>query len=247
MIYITGDCHGRYTKLNTYNFPEQKEMTKNDYVIITGDFGLWKDDENLRYWMNWLDEKPFTTLWVDGNHENFDLLYKYPASYWNGGKIHRINNSVIHLMRGQVYDIGGCKIFAFGGAMSRDISAGILETDDPLFKEKRKKLDKSGSLYRINKVSWWEQEMPNDLEYTAGIKSLMKNDNAVDYIITHCCSSITQAVFSFGAYETDKLTDYFNVIKNSVKYKKWFFGHYHDDLQVDGTDIMLYEQIVRIW
>lgn len=39
MIYITGDCHQNYERFNTRNFPEQKEMTKDDYVIICGDFG----------------------------------------------------------------------------------------------------------------------------------------------------------------------------------------------------------------
>lgn len=247
MIYITGDCHGNYTKLNSYNFPEQKEMTKDDYVIITGDFGFWKDDKQQRYWMEWLEEKPFTTLWVDGNHENFDLLYSCPVSEWNGGKIHYINSSVIHLMRGQIFNIDGCKIFTFGGAKSHDISDGILEIDDPLFKKKRKELDESGSLYRINKVSWWKEEMPSVHEYSIGVKNLFKNDNTVDYIVTHCCSTVTQAIMSNGGFSSDELTDYFNAIKNTVKYKKWFFGHYHTDRQIDGSDIALYQQIVRIW
>ena len=33
MIYITGDCHSNFERFNTWNFPEQKEMTKDDYVI----------------------------------------------------------------------------------------------------------------------------------------------------------------------------------------------------------------------
>ena len=42
MIYITGDCHSNFERFNTRNFPEQKEMTKDDYVIICGDFGgVW--------------------------------------------------------------------------------------------------------------------------------------------------------------------------------------------------------------
>ncbi len=38
MIYITGDTHGEFgRRFNTDVFPEQKEMTKDDYVIICGD------------------------------------------------------------------------------------------------------------------------------------------------------------------------------------------------------------------
>ena len=39
MIYITGDCHSNFERFIPRNFPEQKEMTKDDYVIICGDFG----------------------------------------------------------------------------------------------------------------------------------------------------------------------------------------------------------------
>ncbi|WP_246361985.1 metallophosphoesterase family protein [Paenibacillus alba] len=105
MIYITGDVHGSISigrRLNTKNFPEQKKMTKDDFVIISGDFGLiWNGDKEDQYWLKWLHkEKPFTTLFIDGNHENHDMLDAYPVEIWNGGKVHRINDSVIHLMRG---------------------------------------------------------------------------------------------------------------------------------------------------
>ena len=43
MIYITGDTHAEFKhRFNMENFSEQKEMTKDDYVIICGDFGgVW--------------------------------------------------------------------------------------------------------------------------------------------------------------------------------------------------------------
>ena len=47
-------------------------------------------------------------------------------------------------MRGQVFEIDGKSIFAFGGASSHDIAGGILEPDDPDFKKKKKKLDQAG-------------------------------------------------------------------------------------------------------
>lgn len=39
MIYVTGDCHGNYRRFATEIFPEQKEMSKDDYVIICGILG----------------------------------------------------------------------------------------------------------------------------------------------------------------------------------------------------------------
>lgn len=114
MIYITGDCHGNFERFNTSIFPEQKEMTKDDYVIICGDFGgVWNRNEESKtetMVLDWLDCKPFTILFVDGNHENFDRLYAYPVEEWHGGKVHKIRPSVIHLMRGQVFELEGKKI-----------------------------------------------------------------------------------------------------------------------------------------
>ena len=60
MIFVCGDTHGslEMRKLNVNNFPQQKDMTKDDYLIILGDFGLlWKNHD-----------KNFTTLFVHGNH-----------------------------------------------------------------------------------------------------------------------------------------------------------------------------------
>lgn len=250
MIYITGDCHGNFERFNTSIFPEQKEMTKGDYVIICGDFGgVWdKDEESKRETMvlDWLECKPFTTLFVDGNHENFDRLYNYPVEEWKGGKIHRIRPSVIHLMRGQVFEIEEIKLFTFGGARSHDISGGILEMDDPHYKLKKKRLDRGVEPYRINHLSWWAQEMPSEEEMEEGRKNLAKHNNTVDFIISHCCASSTAALLSGGEFMPDMLTTYFEEIRQTTKFKKWFFGHYHGNRNVSTEEILLYEQIIRI-
>lgn len=84
-IYITGDTHIPIDirKLSMSNFSEQKKMTKNDYVIICGDFGgIWNKSNEELYWRKWLKEKNFTTLFVDGNHENFELLNQYEVMEW---------------------------------------------------------------------------------------------------------------------------------------------------------------------
>ena len=141
-IFITGDTHGDFTRFKKSIFYEQAELTKDDCVIITGDFGgIWDGGAEERHWLDWLEAKPFTTLFVSGNHENFDLLAEFPTEDWHGGKVQCIRPSVIHLMRGQIYDIQGKTFFTMGGASSHDIQDGILEPDDPLFKEKCRRLD----------------------------------------------------------------------------------------------------------
>lgn len=246
MIYITGDCHGDYRRFNTTVFPEQKEMTKKDYVIVCGDFGFWDESAEQRYWRKWLESKPFTTLWIDGNHENYDLLSQQRVSQWHGGNVQKISPSVIHLMRGQIYEIEGRKVFTFGGARSHDISGGILEPDDPEYQVKKKRLDRQKSDYRVNHLSWWKEEMPNEAEFEEGRRNLEKNYWEVDYIITHCCASSTQALFSQGVFKPDSLTDYLEEIKKRCRFQKWFFGHYHDNQMIGLEEIMIYEQIIRI-
>ena len=73
MIYITGDTHGEIDigKLSSKNFPQGNSLTKDDYIIILGDFGfIWKNesDKTEEYWMKWFKNKPWTTLFIDGNH-----------------------------------------------------------------------------------------------------------------------------------------------------------------------------------
>ena len=250
MIYVTGDCHQIFERFNISIFPEQNEMTKDDYVIILGDFGgVWnkdKESDEETMLMDWLDCKSYTTLFIDGNHENFDRLYAYPVEEWHGGKVHMIRPSVIHLMRGQVFDIDGASFFSFGGASSHDIDGGILEPDDPDFKKKRKELNKGILPYRINHISWWKEELPSQEEMDEGRRNLEAHGNSVDFIITHCCASSTQALLGRGFYTTDIETKYLEEIRQTVKFKKWFFGHYQDNKNVNAEEILLYEQIIRI-
>lgn len=196
--------------------------------------------------MDWLEERPFSTLWVDGNHENYDLLNKMEVKEWNGGKVHFIRPSVIHLMRGQVFTIAGKTFFTFGGARSHDISDGILEPDDPMLKVKTYRLDAAGALYRINHLSWWQEEMPSDIERKEGIDNLEKAGWKVDYIVSHCCSTDILTARSAGLYESDEQTDYFSWIRNKCSFGHWFFGHYHVNEDWSNKETCLYEQIVEL-
>ena len=246
-IFVTGDTHGDVRRLNSTTFFEQKEMTKDDYVIILGDFGLvWDhtgESKDEKYWLDWLEDKPFTTLFIDGNHENHDRLNELPVEEWNGGKVHKVRPSVIHLMRGQVFKIDRLKIFTFGGASSHDIKDGILEPGDPRIKEWWKDYDK---LFRINKQSWWEGELPTKAEMQEGIDNLEQNNWKVDFIFTHCTSSDTTALIGGGLYGQDFLTKYLQEIKERTKFRQWFFGHHHIDEPINSKEICLFEQIIRI-
>lgn len=106
MIYITGDTHTNWiSRLNTRSLPDQKNITKNDYVIVLGDFGIWDDSKAQKHNLDWLEEKPFTTLFLDGNHENYDILDNIPVEPFAGDLVQKIRPSIIHLMRRQIYKL----------------------------------------------------------------------------------------------------------------------------------------------
>ncbi|MDD7403625.1 MAG: metallophosphoesterase family protein [Butyribacter sp.] len=252
--WISGDTHSDVRRLSADSFYEQKEFTvqEDNYVIICGDFGLvWdRNGESGRekHWLDWLENKKFTTLFVPGNHENYDRLDDYPEEEWHGGKVHKIRPHVIELLRGEVYEILGKKFFAFGGASSHDIQDGILDYEDAKWKEKAKKLKAQKKyMYRVKGLSWWEQELPSGEEMDNGIRNLEANDWTVDFIITHSPSTIEQTLLDETKIcESDILTDYLDRIKTRTEYRWHFFGHMHLDKAINDKDICLYEQIIRI-
>ena len=249
MIFLTGDIHGDPSRFSTESFYEQKEMTKDDYVIILGDVGLvWNykgESKTEKWWLDWLENKPFTTLFIDGNHENHDRLDEYPVEEWHGGKVSFIRPSVIHLKRGQVFEIEGKKFFTFGGASSHDIKDGILDVVDDADLVKKWRYDRT-KLFRINKISWWDRELPSEEEMKNGFYNLEEHDWKIDYILSHTPPASTIALLGHGLYEQDVLTKYLEDIRCKTEYKRFFSGHMHVDRAVNDKDILLYEQIVRV-
>ena len=200
--------------------------------------------------LDWLECKPFTTLFVCGNHENFDRLYseEFPVVDFHGGKAHKIRENLYHLMRGYVFDLCGKKVFAFGGASSHDIQDGILDPADFESEEEFRKVYKEWyddyKMFRVNHVSWWEQELPSEEEMQRGAGSLYMHNYDVDFVVSHC---LPQSVASMlGFYGSDRLTKYFDSLLDSgLKFKRWYSGHYHICKDIDQYTI-LYEKIERI-
>lgn len=247
MIYATGDTHGNFQRFSTRFFPEQKQMTRNDYVIICGDFGgVWDDTPKERYWLDWLEDKPFTTLFVSGNHENFDRLAGYPVEKWHGGKIQRIRPHILHLMRGQIFELDGYTFFTMGGAKSHDIEDGILDPDEPDFEARYRAMRRMQARFRVKHQSWWEEEMPSQTEYGEAKHNLEQADYAVDYIITHCAPSSIVDKLGDGGYSHDQLTDFFEEVLRKARFHYWLFGHYHDNKVIDDRFVLLWEQIVQV-
>jgi DNA repair exonuclease SbcCD nuclease subunit len=225
MIYITGDTHGSidFDKIKMF-VEECTNLTPTDYLIIAGDFGAIWNPLTLSNDLKKYECLPCTVLFIDGNHENFDLLNSYEKELWNGGKVHKISSNILHLMRGQVFEIDGLKFFTFGGAESID------------------------KVYRHVGISWWAEEVPNKEEFDEAMHNLEKVNFTVDYIITHTIDEKTlkNPVFNdykFTIYPTSR---HFNYFEENVKYKHWFFGHFHEDININENKTLLYNKIIKI-
>ena len=233
MIYICGDTHHMINtfKLTSERWPEGKQLTKNDYLIVTGDFGLiWytkknKKEEEL---IDWYNQKPWTTLFIDGNHENFDRLFsdEFPEIDMFDSKVKKISDSIFYLQRGHIYIIEDETFFVFGGGESID------------------------KLQRTEGLSWWKQELPSYEETNFAISNLEQVGKCVDYIITHSCSNESfeeiSKHFDFG-YKRDvekSLKDFLSWIEHNITFKHWYFGHYHDDISFHKHD-MCYDKKPR--
>lgn len=212
MIYLTGDTHANFKKLSEDNFAEGYSLTKDDFVIILGDFGgVWDNlpTEREANVIKWLDDRPWTTLFIDGNHENFFRLDRLDTVEKFGSKVGVVSDSVYHLKRGEVYCIDGFNIFTFGGGFS---------------------IDKES---RVEWISWWDREMPNHDEYSYGLSNLSKHDFKVDYILTHTTSSSMFKLYGLRYFTIktgeNSLMKYLEIVKEKTDFRRWYFGHFHEN------------------
>lgn len=240
-VFVTGDTHGSndILKLTAERWPEGQGLSRDDYLVICGDFGLvWSDpaSQNDTHWLKWLNAQPWTTLFVDGNHENHDLLNSYEVSSWNGGKVHVLPHypHIIHLMRGQAFSIPGFGMwFVMGGARSQDRA------------------------WRVEGRSWWAREMPADDEYDEATRTLESIDWAPDYVFTHDCPTnrLTYAMPWYIKHtgslpQADQLNNYLQFVDerlDQARLKGWYCGHYHEDLELgDEKHLLLYHQVIEL-
>ena len=199
-------------------------------MIVCGDFGLvWNNSASEQYWLRWLDARPFTTLFVDGNHEGFALLNSLPETTWNGGRVHQVANSVFHLQRGQMFDIDGYRIFSMGGAASSEYDRE----------------------HRVLGETWFTEEVPNEQERATAIETLDQAGWNCDLVITHCAPTsaakgISKHTDRLEIHPMDEYTDWLQTIQDRLTYTHWFCGHYHIDAQVQEKTTALYNRIAML-
>ena len=223
-LFITGDTHGDYDwhKLNMKYFPEQKILDRDDVVVILGDSGIcWDDKCQDKYIQKWYEDKNFTTLSVRGNHDAVPLIKSLPIVEKWGGKVYQVSPHVFYTVSGEIYDICGYRCLAINGADSHDME-----------------IRKAG-------VNWWADEgVSHEVIVKAKFK-LYEYDNKIDFLFAHTGGSYNTVMISpsFNPTPSDRELD---EILRIAKFKRFYFGHYHQDKWTRENCHCLYNKVYEI-
>lgn len=225
-IFVTGDVHGDPMQhLHSGKIPDGV-LSDEDFLFILGDFGvIWEDiasdEENEIIWR--LNKKPWTTIVIGGNHENWNVLRDFPYKDTPWGRLQRISRRVFFVPNGTIVTIDDRKIFCMGGAMSTD------------------------KHMRVENVSWWAGEIATNEEMQRGVDLLDSVGWKVDYVFTHTMPSECVEEFTRSkGYHEDRINDpmarYFSfLIGQGIQFKKWYCGHFHDNRKFGVVDVVYHD------
>ena len=216
MIYITGDMHG---DIDRFKSKELRRLKKGDTLIVCGDFGfVWDGSKKEKRLLGWIGKRRYNTLFVEGANDNLALLNSYPQVDYAGGKVREISGRLRLICRGEILEIEGRKIFAFGGGAGDD---DINDTPN-----------QEGG------------EMPSTQEIENAWLNLRDEGYKVDYIVTHKPSSKIRQFLMLGTDSTDTLDTFLNEVRKKCEYSRWFFGSIHMNKRIPPHEMALFTAVV---
>ena len=237
MIYITGDCHGEVIKRFSFKQnPELKKINNNDIVFILGDFGQpfgsssYKEAE---YVFNFLDNKPWITIIIGGNHDDYDYWESCPQVELFNGKMHQaiFNNklfSVYFINKITILDIDDEHILCIPCAESHD-AENLLDPKDLLFKQKQRFFKRNNEWFRVIGQSWWPQEKMNVQENAEFIEHHINEH--FDLILTHDAPALINSWFKrlddIACRKSTAGQLFLEELRKTAIFDAWFHGHFH--------------------
>lgn len=223
MIYVTGDMHGCLERLYDKEF---RKLKKGDVLIVCGDFGyIFDGSKTEKQVIDFFSKKKFVTAFVEGTHDNLETISRSRVTVWKGGKVHRIKGNLLHMMRGQIFEIEGKTFFTFGGGESTDKDM------------------------RVDKGLWWREEEATPMEMADGARTLDEVGCKVDYIITHEPPSLVKSAILLRRGDSDrvnKLNGYLEEIGRACTFKHWYFGSLHEDRIITDHHTCVYKKLIPI-
>ncbi|MCQ2475616.1 MAG: metallophosphoesterase [Clostridia bacterium] len=222
MVYVTGDMHGDFSRFDSSVL---RHMKKDDTLIVCGDFGfVWDNSKIEQKILKKIGNKKYNVCFIDGTHENFELLNSYPVTQWNGGKVHNICGNLYHLMRGQIFKIDNMTFFTMGGGESPDIDI------------------------RFEENAWSKDEFPSREELLEGAANLEANNCRVDFVITHEPPMKIKSFLKLKDSETASVTGlntYLEELSEACRFRRWFFGSMHLDKYISGSHVAVFQNIIN--
>lgn len=217
MIYVTGDLHGDFTPLLKFSKSNQgKALTKNDYVIVLGDLGLWP--ETLTQIKELSQELNFTLLFIEGNHEHYPTLESFPQKNMFGSLVHDVYG-IYHLCRSEIYTLP---------LNSKRITIAVCGGGDSQDKNKR-----------TEGVDWFSQEQISEFDVLTLFENAKKHDMEVDYFLSHSLSAAVKAEWNYecsscllckkSSYELLESDYRIRDIVGALKAQKYLSAHEHVD------------------
>lgn len=225
MIYVISDTHG---DLSRFRAPALRRLGRGDTLIVLGDFGfVWDGSPAERRALRWLGHRRYRVLFLDGSHENFDLLARYPTVELDGGTAWQLEKRLYRLQRGGLYTIEGHTLLAFGGGESLDRES------------------------REEGVSWWPQELPDADDYARCDAALAAAGGQVDFILTHDGPTRLLRFLKLNRdsvlYEENALEMYLDGLLQRVRCRRWCFGRYHLDQNLGPAASAVYKKPLPLW
>ncbi len=217
MIYLTGDIHGDKSRFQKTG---RVRLKKGDTLLICGDFGfVWDGTKAEARALKWIGRRRYHVLFVDGSNENHKLLNNYPEEEAFGGKVRRISGRLCLMERGEVYEIEGKKIFAFGGG---------------------------DSLERYSRREEEQFLLPSDGEIANGWHNLERCGNQVDLVVTHDApAKVRRFIENGGIDEMTHLHAFLDEVREKVSFCQWYFGKYHCNKRIPPYFNILFTNIVK--
>ena len=220
MLYVTGDIHADIRRLNVR---AEKQIKKGDILLVCGDFGfLWDGSPKELRLLDWLGKRPYQILFVEGTHDNIDLLSGYPEETLYGGQVRRVSGNCCQLLRGECYEIEGKRVFALGGGESTDMDI------------------------RVEGETWWSRELPSAEELAHARETLASLNQQVDYIITHSVAPTVNKFLDREQMQINLLLAFLNEISETVQFKRWYFGSCHLDKAIPPKYCAVYQEILPV-
>lgn len=235
--YLTGDCHGDFTRFYKLNQAVPEGETWG--VIILGDagFNFWLSKSEQKMKKRIMYSYPNLVFYcVRGNHEErpsnlVNITHIFDKNVQGIIAIEPDYPHIRYLEDGFVYHINNKKTLILGGAYSVD---------------KYYRLARAAAGYY---AGWFESEQLTEAEMKR-IQALHGNED-FNLILSHTCPFSWMPTDLFLSCIDQSQVDnsmelWMDSFKDTITYNKWCFGHFHDDRWVNDKVRMLFIDIVPL-